>query len=132
MIHYEYSHGGSYGRRVKLTSRVRAEGRPCWICTLPIDYALKGGGEAFNLDELIPRAHGGSPLDYGNVDATHACCNNWRRTRSVALVVRIREWLIASGKPWATPAQFVELAKQAEHALRAGTAPEKLEQTCEW
>ena len=131
-MHYEYSHGGNYARRAKLTSRVRAEGRPCWICTLPIDYTLKGGGEAFNLDELQPRAYGGSPLDYNNVDAAHACCNNWRSVKSVMLVARIREWIVASGKVWQKPAQFIALAKQAEREIRAGNAPERIDTTCDW
>lgn len=131
-MHYEWSHGGSYSRRHKLASRVKAEGRPCWICKLAIDYSLQGGAAAFNLDELMPRACGGSPLDYANVDATHACCNNWRGTKSVEHVIRVSAWMIKSGWLWSTPEQFVKLAKKAEHNLGLNRPPERLILTSDW
>lgn len=81
--------------RVKLRRRVMAEGRGCWICRAfgrpdAIDYSLPARHpRSFELDELVPISKGGSPIDYGNVDATHRECNNWRGNRSVAQVLAI-------------------------------------------
>jgi hypothetical protein len=66
-------------RRDKLRARLRAEGRPCHICGMPIDYALPPGHPmSFEVDELVPVRHDGDPLDYGNVDAAHRYCNRQR------------------------------------------------------
>lgn len=81
--------------RTKLRNRLRAEGRGCWICRAfgrpdAIDYSLPARHpRSFEVDEIIPISKGGSPIDYGNVDATHRECNNWRGNRSVAEVLAI-------------------------------------------
>lgn len=68
--------------RRKLRARLRAEGRPCHICGMPIDYALPAGDPwSFEVDELIPVSRGGDPLDYSNVDAAHRICNQRRGNR---------------------------------------------------
>ena len=81
--------------RVKLRNRLRAEGRGCWICRAfgrpdAIDYTLPARHpRSFEVDELVPVSKGGSPIDYGNVDAAHRECNIWRGNRSVQEVIAI-------------------------------------------
>ena len=68
--------------RRKLRARLRAEGRPCHICGMPIDYSLPAGHPwSFEVDEIIPVALGGSCLDYGNVQAAHRICNQRKGAR---------------------------------------------------
>jgi len=84
--------------RNKNRRRLRAEGRPCWICrefgrTGIIDYSLPHlHPMAFEVDELCPVSkwrEGGysSPEacanDYANLAAAHRCCNQWRSNKSV-------------------------------------------------
>ncbi len=68
--------------RRKLRARLRAEGRPCHLCGLPIDYSLPAGDPwSFEVDEIVPVSCGGSPYDYANVDAAHRVCNQRRGNR---------------------------------------------------
>ena len=68
--------------RRKLRDRLRAEGRPCHICGMPIDDSLPAGHPwSFEVDEIIPVSRGGNPLDYSNVDAAHRICNQRRGNR---------------------------------------------------
>lgn len=68
--------------RRKLRARLRAEGRPCHLCCLPIDYSLPAGDPmSFEVDEIIPVSRGGDPLDYMNVGAAHRICNQRRGNR---------------------------------------------------
>jgi 5-methylcytosine-specific restriction endonuclease McrA len=68
--------------RRKLRARLKAEGRPCHLCGLPINYSLPAGGPwSFEVDELVPVSRGGDPLDYSNVDAAHRICNQRRGNR---------------------------------------------------
>lgn len=68
--------------RRKLRARLRAEGRPCHICGMPIDYTLPPGDPwSFEVDEIVPVSRGGSPYDYANVDAAHRICNQRRGNR---------------------------------------------------
>lgn len=95
--------------RSKLRTRLRAEGRGCWICRVfgrddRIDYSLPPGHPmSFEVDELVPVSEyprGGyasareCALDYRNVDATHRRCNQWRGKKSVAQVLAL-----AKGSP---------------------------------
>lgn len=62
--------------RRKLRERVRRHGLPCHICGRPIDYSLKWPHPlAYELDEIIPVAKGGDPLDPENVAPSHRICN---------------------------------------------------------
>lgn len=80
--------------RRKAVARLRAEGRPCWICEAfgrqsAIDYSLPARHPmSFECDELIPVSCGGSPTDPANLAATHRRCNEWRSNHSV-------EWVLA-------------------------------------
>ncbi len=112
-----------YQRRVGLLRWLRSQGRPCWICGLPIDYgAPQGTPLCFECDELVPVSRGGSPWDKGNVDAAHRCCNNWRRAKAVSEVRATRAAVAERFGGWSSPLDFVAKAK----ALRKGprSAPE--------
>ncbi len=99
---------------------LRSQGRPCWICGLPIDYGLPGLHPlSFECDELDPVSRGGSPIDRANVDAAHRCCNNWRKAKSVCEVVAKRDELLSRGVSWREPGEFVECMK----ALGRGAGP---------
>ena len=56
--------------RKQLRQRVALLLQPCHKCGNAIDYA-----GPWDLDELLPRALGGDPLDPGNVAAAHVHCN---------------------------------------------------------
>ncbi|WP_195839194.1 endonuclease [Parafannyhessea umbonata] len=79
--------------RRKAVARLRAQGRPCWICeafgrNATIDYSLPARHPlSFECDELIPVSCGGSPVDPSNLAATHRRCNEWRSNRSVEWVL---------------------------------------------
>ena len=90
-----YANGAA---RRALRSRLRAEGRPCWICVAAgragtIDYSLPfPHPHSFVADELVPVSRhelGGYPtpqaaaLDYANLAAAHKCCNEWRSNMTV-------------------------------------------------
>ena len=87
-----YSNGSA---RRKLTARLKAERRGCWICRAfarpdAIDYSLPAGHPgSFEVDELVPVSKGGSPYDYANVDATHRRCNQWRSNKSIEEVLQL-------------------------------------------
>ena len=111
-------HASNGHRRRTLTHRLKCEGRPCHICGLAIDPQAKGA-EAFNCDELVPRAAGGSPYDYNNVDAAHACCNNWRSTKSLEFVHMVQASVLQEFGQWKCPQEFVSHAKAIERAHRS-------------
>lgn len=98
--------------RSATTRWLRSQGRPCWICRLPIDYGVPAGNPvAFECDELTPVSRSGSPYDHDNVDAAHRCCNNWRSNRSVREVEIIRALVIKRFGSWTSPLDFVAKAK---------------------
>lgn len=116
-------------RRTALRRRLAAMGRPCWICGAPIDYGLPAGHpHAFEADELVPVSKGGDPLDPSNVAPAHRCCNGWRKARSVAEVEAARS-AAASLSRWSGPSEFVEAAKEAEAAGRAGARARPIPRT---
>ena len=117
-------------RRRHVVRWLRSQGRPCWICGLPIDYGVPPGNPgAFECDELVPVSRGGSPFDRDNVAAAHRCCNNWRRARSVAEVSAVRRALREHLAAWNSPESFVELCKALKSEripfFRPPSGPEK-------
>lgn len=98
--------------RADLVKRVKAEGRPCWVCGMRIDLAREPGDPlAFELDEIVPVSKGGSPTDYDNAAASHRCCNQWRGNRSAAWAAEMRAAVRQRYGGWRSPLEFVELAK---------------------
>lgn len=103
--------------RTALIARVRSQGRPCWICGLPIDYSLPARHPlGYELDELVPVSKGGSPVDYGNVAPAHRCCNQWRSDRGVAETERIRDEVRRRFGQWPSALAFCECARSVAKA----------------
>ena len=104
-----YTNGAA---RRRAQSRLRAEALPCWMCGIPIDYsAPKGDPMSFQVDELVPVSKGGSPTDRANLAPAHACCNNWRKAKSVATVQAVKRCIIERFGGWKSPLDFVQKAK---------------------
>lgn len=115
-------------RRNANRARMRAEGRGCWICRAfgrpdAIDYSLPARHPmSFELDELVPVSKywlGGyatpeaCAMDYANNDATHRCCNNWRKNKTVAQVLELAARARA-GKKGARPFVPREIGQPVE------------------
>ena len=87
---------GLKGRpRRNVIATVRSLGQPCWLCGYPIDLSLDTQRDPLgsSVDEVVPRSHGGDPLDLANLRHAHRICNTSRgnRTPSDALRTRCRE-----------------------------------------
>ena len=88
-------------RRDELRRWLRAQGRPCHICGLPIDYSLPAGHPmSFEVDEIVPVSKGGSPLDRDNVDAAHRICNQRRGNKPASQGPRARDLPCVTSQPW--------------------------------
>lgn len=88
-------------RRDELRRWLRAQGRPCHICGLPIDYSLPAGHPmSFEVDEIVPVSMGGSPFDRDNVDAAHRICNQRRGNKPAAQGPRARDLPCVTSQPW--------------------------------
>lgn len=63
--------------RKRVTDHVRARGRPCCICTHPIDYSLSWPNpRSFSVQHILPRsARPDLTFDVANCDAAHLDCN---------------------------------------------------------
>lgn len=109
-------------------ARMKAEGRECWICKAfgrpaAIDYSLPARHPlSFELDELVPVSKywlGGyitpeeCALDYANNAATHRCCNNWRKNKTVEEVFALAQ-KSRNGKPKSKPFKPVEINQPVE------------------
>lgn len=89
-------------RRRQLRARVLAEETHCALCDQPVSKALKTAPGAHykrcpqtgcpgciphpqraEVDEIIPRAKGGSPYERKNCQLTHRKCNQLRGIKSV-------------------------------------------------
>ena len=89
-------------RRRELRKRVLAEEKYCALCDQPVSKALKTTpGEHYKncpqrgcpgciphpmraeVDEIIPRAKGGSPLSRDNTRLMHRRCNQFKGTKSL-------------------------------------------------
>lgn len=98
---------------------LRGQRLPCWICGLPIDYGAPAHHPmSFECDELVPVSKGGSPTDRANIAAAHACCNNWRKAKSVETVQASKAAVLRSLGRWTTPQQFVSAAKRLKANAR--------------
>lgn len=69
-------------------------------------------------DELVPVSKGGSPYARGNLAAAHRVCNGWRSAKEVPRVEAVRAAIASMGKAWATPEEFVALAKAVERGAK--------------
>ncbi len=88
--------------RQRLIAHIRATQPVCHLCGQLIDPTLDPQRDPLGsvIDEFVPRARGGDPLDPTNCFHAHRCCNGWRGTKPVtaALKAEIRERIgVATG-----------------------------------
>ena len=80
-----------YARR-KLRAWLKAQGLPCHLCGLPIDYSLPAGHPmSYEVDEIVPVSKGGSPIDRNNVAPAHRICNQRRGNKDIGHKLRPHE-----------------------------------------
>ena len=88
-------------RRTELRRWLRAQGLPCHICGMPIDYSLPPGDPmSFEVDEIVPVSRGGSPLDRDNVAPAHRLCNQRRGNKPVDAPARSRDLPNRTSQRW--------------------------------
>lgn len=77
-------HNANGHRRRQLVARIKASSTHCALCGLPLYPDAKYPDPASTVvDEDIPRARGGDPLDPHNTNALHALCNGWKSTMTL-------------------------------------------------
>ena len=107
-------------RRDRLRARVLGSGYPCWICGLPIDPQQPHMSPTQGVvDELVPVAAGGSPLDISNCAPAHRCCNAWRNTKPVPLVKQVQARVLSVGGA-SSPQQWCAIARRVLVDMRYG------------
>ena len=92
-----YANGGA---RRKVRAWLRAQGLPCHVCGMPIDYSLPAGHPmSFEVDEIVPVSRGGSPIDRSNVAPAHRICNERRGNKPLGKP-RARELPCPTSQEW--------------------------------
>ena len=82
-----YANGNA---RRKVRAWLKAQGAPCHICGMPIDYSLPAGDPmSFEVDEIVPVSKGGSPIERGNVAAAHRICNERRGNKPLGMAAGV-------------------------------------------
>ena len=86
-------------RHRRFVSKVRGRLDPCAICGEAIDYSLKSPDPlSFEADHIVPVSRGGDPYDPANGQASHRCCNNWRKDKSMSYVDDVMAGLVEPRK----------------------------------
>ena len=87
--------------RRKVRAWLKAQGLPCHICGMVIDYSLPAGDPmSFEVDEIVPVSKGGSPIDRSNVAAAHRICNERRGNRPIEAPKRVRDLPCPTSRAW--------------------------------
>lgn len=80
---------------------LKAQGLPCHICGMAIDYSLPAGDPmSFEVDEIVPVSKGGSPTDKRNVAPAHRICNQRRGNKDINHQVTPRELPCWTSREW--------------------------------
>lgn len=89
-------------RRRQLRARVLREESECWLCGLPVDVTLPPHlPDSPEVDEVIPIALGGDPLDRNNCRLAHRLCNVRRGQQAkVALKAKRKLPVFNSPRTW--------------------------------
>lgn len=90
-----YANGNA---RRNLRKWIKEQGHNCYLCDYPINYDLRNPHPlAFVVDEVVPIAKGGSPLDEHNCKAAHRFCNQLKsdKTFTPQLKAEIKQAFIA-------------------------------------
>ena len=74
-------------RYKRAVSKCRERGGPCAICWHDIDYSLQSPDPmSFEVDHIVPVSKGGDLFDPMNLQPSHRCCNNWRKSRPMSYI----------------------------------------------
>lgn len=125
-------------RRRHVVRWLRSQGRPCWICGLPIDYGVPPGNPgAFECDELVPGSAAADRPSTATTSPRTAAATTGAGARSVAEVSAVRRALREHLAAWNSPESFVELCKALKSEripfISPPSAPEKQpRQTTSW
>jgi 5-methylcytosine-specific restriction endonuclease McrA len=88
-------------RRNQVRARVLAEEDICWLCDELVDKTLPpfldGSPE---VDEIVPIALGGSPIDRSNCRLSHRICNVRRGQETKAQLRATRAQPLTTSRPW--------------------------------
>lgn len=76
--------------RERARARLRNEGGPCWICGLPIDYALRSPDPgSFELDHAKPKdRYPELAFEASNHRASHRACNRSKSNKDHADIIK--------------------------------------------
>lgn len=68
---------GDYKKRQRIRRALMAEEHDCWLCLEPLDFDIADPNhpDFVVIDEAIPVALGGDPLDRRNCHLVHRKCN---------------------------------------------------------
>ena len=87
--------------RRKVRAWLKAQGLPCHLCGMAIDYDLPAGDPmSFEVDEIIPVSKGGSPFDGANVAPAHRICNQKRGNKDIDQAPAPRELPCPTSREW--------------------------------
>ena len=87
--------------RRKVRAWLKAQGLPCHLCGMAIDYDLPAGDPmSFEVDEIIPVSKGGSPFDRANVAPAHRICNQKRGNKDIDQAPTPRELSCPTSREW--------------------------------
>lgn len=88
-------------RRDELRRWLKAQGLPCHICGMVIDYSLPAGDPmSFEVDEIVPVSKGGSPFEKENVAPAHRICNQRRGNKPISAPKMSRMMPNATSQDW--------------------------------
>ena len=77
--------------RTRLVRHVHQRENRCHLCGLEVDMGLDPNHPlGRSVDELVPIADGGDPLDPTNCRLAHRCCNSCRGRRPITVAIRQR------------------------------------------
>lgn len=86
-------------RYKRLVSKVKARGDVCAICWHAIDLSLRFPDPmSFEVDHIIPVSKGGDLYDPANAQASHRCCNNWRKDKPMSYVDDVMNGIVSPKK----------------------------------
>lgn len=79
------AHNANGHRRRRLVARIKATSTHCALCGHPLRPDLPWPHDLSTvIDEDLPRARGGNPLDPANTNAMHNRCNRFKSTMTIS------------------------------------------------
>lgn len=73
-------------RRARNTALRLSDGI-CYLCGMPVDFAIKKGPYSKQVDHIMPASRGGDLYDQENLRVTHKQCNQIKSANSIESMV---------------------------------------------